>query len=75
MGENEIFEAGLKFGADGLLHTAVPQKASAPAGRKELHTDDMYKDAYVCLTCPLEDCEGERECFVRRKKELEGKKR
>lgn len=72
MGENEH---DLRLGADGLLHTAVPQGRPSP-GRKELHTDETYRDAYVCLTCPLEDCDGERECFVRRKKLLgaEGRK-
>lgn len=73
MGENEFGELGLKFAADGLVHPAAPQGRPSP-GRKDLHTDDMYKDAYVCLTCPLEDCEGERECFARRKKMLEGRR-
>lgn len=75
MGKNEIDGFDLKFSADGLVHTAVPQKAPVPSGRKDLWNEETYKDAWVCLTCPLEECEGEQKCFVRRKKMLEGRKR
>lgn len=48
---------------------AVPQ-GKPTAGRKDLWKDATYSDAYVCLTCTLPTCEGERDCFARRKKEL-----
>lgn len=56
-----------------MVHPAVPQ-GRPTAGRKDLWTDATYKDAYVCLTCTLPECEGERECFAKRKKELEESK-
>lgn len=67
-------EHNVRIGADGMVHTAVPQGRPA-TGRKDLWTDETYRDAYVCLTCDRPDCEGEADCFRNRKKELEGMKR
>lgn len=71
IGENEL--NGIRLAADGLIHTEVPQGRPA-AGRRDLWTDATYRDAYVCLTCDADDCEGEAKCFRRRKKEMEGRK-
>ncbi len=71
IGENEL--SGIRFAEDGLIHLARLQGNPAP-GRKDLWTDATYKDAHVCLTCTLPECEGERDCFLRRKKELEEKR-
>lgn len=73
--ENNIF----KFSADGMIHTTGREeiKPVKHSGRKEIINEITYRDAHVCLTCPLppEECTGERECFLRRKKELEKEKR
>lgn len=57
-----------------MIHTAVPQGKPAP-GRKDLWTDATYRDAHVCLTCTADECEGEADCFRRRKKLLEARKK
>lgn len=67
--DNYIF----RFGADGLIHTTRQQNGKSN-GRKEVINEITYNDAHVCLTCPYEECSGERECFLKRKKELEEKK-
>ena len=59
---------------DGLVHIEKPQGRKPPPGRRDLWTDATYRDARVCLTCDLPDCEGEADCFRRRKKEMEGRK-
>lgn len=72
IGENEL--NGIRLAADGLIHTEVPQGKPAP-GRKDLWTDATYRDAHVCLTCTADECEGEADCFRRRKKLLEARKK
>lgn len=67
--ENNI----IKFSADGMIHTTGREEIKHN-GRKEIINDITYRDAHVCLTCPYEECTGERECFLRRKKELEKEK-
>ena len=64
--ENSI----IKFSADGMIHTTGRERPKHN-GRKDILNEITYKDAYVCLTCPYEECSGERECFLRRKKEIE----
>lgn len=63
-----------KFAADGMIHTVRPQEL--PRGRRDLHqkTTNTRAEALVCLTCPLEECEGDAKCFRARKKLLEEKK-
>ncbi len=57
------------FGNDGQIHTVqAPTKPSA--GRKNILNDVTFREAYVCLTCTAETCEGERKCFLKRRKKL-----
>lgn len=65
MHESELF----KFAADGMIHAVQPQKQVRK--RRDLLNEDTYEDASICLTCPLEECSGERKCFLKRKKLLE----
>ena len=67
-------EMGNKTSVDGMLHT-VQRLDPTHRGRRDIHNNDSYDDAYVCLTCPAEVCEGDLECFLKRKKQLEEEKR
>lgn len=55
------------FSADGLVHTAYIGRECHIYGRRDLWSDDTYKDAWVCLTCTAEMCDGDTKCFRRRK--------
>lgn len=58
-------------GDDGLVHTV--QRQDPPKGRRTMHNEANGDDPRVCLECPVpaELCEGERKCYLQRKKEME----
>ncbi len=70
--EDVGLQFGFKVSADGLIHT-VRRESEKPRENKrmdELHNTSTFEDAMVCLTCERPRCDGERECFLKRKKQL-----
>ena len=64
MGDREL-EA--LFSADGLVHTAYINRGAVIHGRRDLWSDDTYRDAHICLTWTAEECTGDVRCFRREK--------
>lgn len=59
-------EIELLFSRDGLIHPVYPSREAVIKGRRDLWSEDTYRDAAVCLTCTAEECDGEPKCFRRR---------
>ncbi len=70
----ENFEFAVNFSADGMIHAVQPMVLEPRGKQRITHHRDSSDDPSVCLTCPLEDCEGSARCYKKRKKALEEKR-
>lgn len=59
---------------NGLCHVETPQQQK-PVRKNHYNIEKMQKDAMICLTCTKENCNGDKNCFLRRKNELENKEK
>lgn len=74
LNELDFYEIGLSISADGMIHAVQPMTLTPRGKQRATHHNDSSDDPSVCLTCPMEDCDGSERCYKKRKKAMEEKK-